>query len=1074
MKRVTRKNPLLTKADGPQVFDARDYGVVADGSPHNNVANLLDCFAQAYAAGAREVLLPAGVIDTSDAVIGTVTANSGRTYTNNGGIPLPTGNQAVMIRGHGCGVTVLKLSAGFMRGFDFWPPVITGTQYRGITIRDITFDRDNLVGSTIAPATAVTGAVTLTAATWVTLPGLSANAFKNAQFVFCLATNMGTAQSHVLPARISESNVQVYNTGAGDLTLASGDQVQGSVQGHVICGTWVGRFRTANNIAIEDVLIEHCEAINVAESTAPNLSTSAPNRSAGIAVYVYNNTDYPPGFVPHVTNFRVRDVQVYGAAYGFDVEGNPGVFLDEIWYEDCFHDTMINPVSNWNSLNYLIGVYAWVNRCGILRCRGRRSGDVAYEVDQPWEARIEDCVFEEAYSGCYTSTFVPPARTVAGPPTTTLNNSGSLTSGATSVTVAGLPTSVARSGLALIESELVWYTANTAGTTLTLTRGVNGTTAATHADGIAVTFVEINKTRVWDVRTTVRNKDVLALSNGSGRAYLSYENSHLPLPPLTIRDPSIEFIGGKVGVGRFLYWSGWRTELDLQGVKFAWDSLSHPSGEVVYGASLISWFWSAGPSMYASGIKFRQPRVFGRNNEFRVHGVLADASTALSVVCPDVGFARLDLDIACELALAGAAYATLSGVRLEPPNGTFVVAPASRLGVKLRTPASVSSDQAPSGFRTTSTSTVTIVDALDVDLDLYELSFSGSSDDVNYRGYTVHASQAGKVRFGKIIHSQGAAVKHPTAKKVAVQVSANYTVQPADEILLVDTTSGAVAITLPNTAAGPASQGEPYSRGRVLEIIDVGLNAATNTITITPYSADKIDGGTAGASTTINVSGGSKRLAAYAAMPGWVTLTRYSNAVLKTPTVTGPKVDQINDTNGNGALLISANASAVNYLQIENAPTNNAVQVEATGTDTNIDMMLRPKGSGRIYVYAPASQTPKITAAGADTNVNLNLTSKGTGTVQVNGVDVATKLAATANLDFGSVAAQSQADLTITVTGAAVGDSVAIGIPTGAVTAGIAYTAWVSATNTVTVRAHNYTTAPLDPASGTFKAVIVR
>ena len=96
------------------------------------------------------------------------------------------------------------------------------------------------------------------------------------------------------------------------------------------------------------------------------------------------------------------------------------------------------------------------------------------------------------------------------------------------------------------------------------------------------------------------------------------------------------------------------------------------------------------------------------------------------------------------------------------------------------------------------------------------------------------------------------------------------------------------------------------------------------------------------------------------------------------------------------------------------------------------------------------------------------------GVVTIEGNTVSTRLTNTATLDFGSVSAQSFADLTITVTGAATGDAVALGTPTEAVTAGIAYTAWVSATNTVTVRAHNYTAGPLDPASGVFRATIIR
>ena len=96
------------------------------------------------------------------------------------------------------------------------------------------------------------------------------------------------------------------------------------------------------------------------------------------------------------------------------------------------------------------------------------------------------------------------------------------------------------------------------------------------------------------------------------------------------------------------------------------------------------------------------------------------------------------------------------------------------------------------------------------------------------------------------------------------------------------------------------------------------------------------------------------------------------------------------------------------------------------------------------------------------------------GRIAVEGNLVAHMLTASATLDFPSISAQSFADLTITVTGAALGDSVALGVPTASVTAGLMFTAWVSATNTVTVRAHNYSVAAADPASGTFKATIVR
>lgn len=80
-------------------------------------------------------------------------------------------------------------------------------------------------------------------------------------------------------------------------------------------------------------------------------------------------------------------------------------------------------------------------------------------------------------------------------------------------------------------------------------------------------------------------------------------------------------------------------------------------------------------------------------------------------------------------------------------------------------------------------------------------------------------------------------------------------------------------------------------------------------------------------------------------------------------------------------------------------------------------------------------------------------------------------LSATASLNFGSINAAASADLTITVTGAAEGDAVAIGLPASPA-AGIVFFGFVSATNTVTIRAMNITGSPVDPASATYRATV--
>jgi len=113
-----------------------------------------------------------------------------------------------------------------------------------------------------------------------------------------------------------------------------------------------------------------------------------------------------------------------------------------------------------------------------------------------------------------------------------------------------------------------------------------------------------------------------------------------------------------------------------------------------------------------------------------------------------------------------------------------------------------------------------------------------------------------------------------------------------------------------------------------------------------------------------------------------------------------------------------------------------------------------------------------------------NLTTAEAGAVEYDGTNffvtnstatrytVAKVLTSTATLDFASTGSGAVADLTITVTGAAVGDAVVIGVPNGSVSATASFTGWVSASNTVTVRFSPKATE--DPSSGTFKATVIK
>jgi hypothetical protein len=81
-------------------------------------------------------------------------------------------------------------------------------------------------------------------------------------------------------------------------------------------------------------------------------------------------------------------------------------------------------------------------------------------------------------------------------------------------------------------------------------------------------------------------------------------------------------------------------------------------------------------------------------------------------------------------------------------------------------------------------------------------------------------------------------------------------------------------------------------------------------------------------------------------------------------------------------------------------------------------------------------------------------------------------LSGSGTLDFPSTGAHSSSDLTITVTGAAVGDIVILGTPVQDIDG--TFTAFVSVANTVTVRFNHYGSGTTNPASGTFKVYVIK
>lgn len=188
---------------------------------------------------------------------------------------------------------------------------------------------------------------------------------------------------------------------------------------------------------------------------------------------------------------------------------------------------------------------------------------------------------------------------------------------------------------------------------------------------------------------------------------------------------------------------------------------------------------------------------------------------------------------------------------------------------------------------------------------------------------------------------------------------------------------------------------------------------------------------------------------------------------------TGTGVQTLNfGTGGTGAKTINIGTGAVaNTIVIGNSTAN-------TSTGINIAAPTAQLHLGAGYATANNGAPLKFTAG-------TNLTTPENGSVEYDGTNyyvtsgstrytLAKTLTTTASLNFGNTNTNSSRDLTIAVNGAALGDVVMLGVPSSAVNNNSCYTAWVSATNTVTVRFNNYSSAAINPGAGTFRVTVLK
>src|SRR3989304_5065333 len=229
--------------------------------------------------------------------------------------------------------------------------------------------------------------------------------------------------------------------------------------------------------------------------------------------------------------------------------------------------------------------------------------------------------------------------------------------------------------------------------------------------------------------------------------------------------------------------------------------------------------------------------------------------------------------------------------------------------------------------------------------------------------------------------------------------------------------------------------------------------------------------------------------------------TLYTNTIGSNNTANGVKALFSTTGSNNTAVgyqsLISnttgSNNTAIGYnADVGSGDLTNAIAIGANAIVSASNSLVL--GSGANVGIGTSSPTAKLNlGAGTATastaplkfTSGINLTAVEAGALEYDGTQLyftnsdavrqqlARVITASAVLDFASTPGRTSSDLTIALTGAAVGDPVCLGLP-ATPNADSCFTTWVSAANVITVRFNNYSVNAIDPASATYKITVIK
>lgn len=307
-------------------------------------------------------------------------------------------------------------------------------------------------------------------------------------------------------------------------------------------------------------------------------------------------------------------------------------------------------------------------------------------------------------------------------------------------------------------------------------------------------------------------------------------------------------------------------------------------------------------------------------------------------------------------------------------------------------------------------------------------------------------------------------------------LEANIGYVPANDANVIHTTgneSKAGILTMSSNSATIQAGGLDLTQsnvgGQVLKI----TNNSTNT-------AVQISNLSTGIGSRVDTSGGTGYLSSATGGAGFgASISGVAGGFVATSNSTGSGAGfsyQSGVSSTGPAFIVTSSAVAKLSIDKEGSTTYTPTLTATANGQTLRNIIVNPTFVNGAFTgiiqYAIDVQNGNVRINGATTSNSFVKSGATSSDILLGDGTTSQILSVSAVLDFPSTLANSTSTLTITSTGAVVGDVVTIGTPVP--DSGCLYYAYVSASNAITVRFINMTIMAVDPASATFKTKILK